>query len=484
MTTQVSDWSPPATAGGDWVVTPDGARPLADVPAAGLGHALDVLIAQEIRGERRERVPDRVADLLDRFGFGWEPLSEPGHMRTVGDAADLLVGAQRYAAATAAATFRDLDIPWTALDGVNVVDATAPVVADYMALTSGTPGLYGEAPYAVAGERDGYVLRQTSCFQKYSVCRDHRLARTALPVALFEISDSYRREPLDVLQLSYRLRRFHLPEAHVHAADVAAAVETAHLLHRHILGVLAGLDVAVVLLVTASREFVGSHRDFVDRLVRAAGVPALLRVGAAGELCQDGVEVDVEYKVIDSTGACRELSTFQIDREITRRFGVRCDDGTHPATIHTVLTGGVERYLYTAFDRVARGEAEGAPRHLPLWLAPVHARVLSDGSTSGSALGVAEDLARAGLRVEFDDRGHDPGRAVADAAARLVPVVVTVGVDRDGGTGVRVREHAGGDFRDTQVAELVSMLGAGAVDTGRVRRLSRGVFADECSPRR
>ncbi|MGY5055122.1 aminoacyl--tRNA ligase-related protein [Streptomyces sp. 900105755] len=486
MTASASTSFPPTTrAGGDYVVFLDRTVAVSELPEDGHGPALDALLAQEVRGERRERVPERVAALLDGFGFGWEPLSEPGHMRAVGDAAYLLARCQERAADAAASAFRDLDIPWIGVDGVSLVDTKAPVVASYMTLTSGVPGLYGDAPYAVTGEHDGYVLRQTSCFQKFSVCRERRLARRALPVALFEISDSYRREPADELQLCYRLRRFHLPEAHVHTAGVGPAVETTIQLHRHVIGILADLGVEVALLVTASHAFVTEHPDYTGQLVAAAGVPALLRIGPAGSQCQDGVEVDVEYKVLDSTGVCRELSTFQIDRDITRQFGVRCDDGSHPATIHTVLTGGVERYLYTVLDRVAQAEAQGTPRPLPLWLTPLHVRVLpADTRSLGAALATADHLLRAGLRVEVDDRFPDADQAVADATASLVPALLRVGTAAGGRPSTEVRRLGTAAFRDVDVPELVGSLTAGAPDLGHAPRLSRRPFTTDAPPAR
>jgi threonyl-tRNA synthetase len=456
LTAMTAAWHPPDTAGGDYVVTPDGMAPLAGLPRADRGAALDALIAQEIGGGRLERVPRRVAHLLRGFGFGWEPLSEPGHMRALGHAAFLLDRAKEYAASAASAAFRAMDIPCIPLDGVSVTAASDPVVADYLTLTSAVPGLYGDTPYAVTGGEGGCMLRQTACFQKYSVCRERRLAAGALPVALFEISDSFRREPEQTLQLSYRLRRFHLPEAHVHAANLAAAVETSLELHQRMLDVLADLDVDLVLLVSATHEFVTEHPDHVTRLVEAAKSPALLRVGAMHQRCQDGVEVDVEYKVVDSAGGCRELCTFQIDQETTRRFGVRCDDGSHPVTIHSVLTGSVERYLYTVVDRIARSEADGIPRCLPAWLAPVHARVVpADLTAVPGAVALAGTLVDAGVRAEVDDRGRGMEHAVTDADACLVPVLVLVTADSKE---MQVRDYRSAAFRPCDLAGLIGNL--------------------------
>ncbi|KAB8158821.1 hypothetical protein FH609_028970 [Streptomyces sp. 3MP-14] len=425
---------------GDWVVTPEGVAALAEVPAAGRPAALDRLVEQEIAGRRVEPTPPRVAELLAAFGFGWEPLTEPGHMRAFGHAALMLGQAKRHAAAEAGAALDALGLPRITLDGVRLVDADHPRMRAYTELTrgDGEVDLYGDEPYRIDG--GSWVLRQTACFQKYALLTERTLADRALPVALFEISDSFRREPAEALRLAFRQRRFHLPEAHLHTADVAGAAELALPLHRRVLRVLGELDAKLVLLVNATHEFAAARPGFFTELVARADAPALVRIGAPGALCMDGVEVDVEYKVVDALGCPRELSTWQIDHRITASFGLRGDEGGRPATVHTVLTGGVERYVFLALDRIARREAAGERPRLPLWLTPVVARVVpADAAALGAAGGLADRLAAAGVRTELDDRDQPLARALAEADALLVPHVLRVGAD--GSVELRSRPH-------------------------------------------
>jgi threonyl-tRNA synthetase len=471
----------PTSAGWEHhVVTADDVVPLADYPAADRGPGLTSLIEQEVLDQRRERIPLRLAELFRTFGFEWEPLSEPGHMRVFDRAAFMLGRAKEYATRTAAATFRSLDVSWIDLDGVSIIDPATPVVREYLKLTARDGDLYGDKPYQVDGGDRAYMLRQTACFQKYSACLDRRLTAGSLPTALFEISDSFRREPAETLQLSFRLRRFHLPEAHVHSRGVQDALELSRHLHPRILQVLAELEVDLVLLISATHEFARTHADYLKQLAAEAGCPALLKVSAPGEICADGVEVDVEYKPVDSLGCCRELSTFQIDDLITRRFGVRCDDGTTPSTIHSVLTGGVERYLFCALDRIVRGEAAGLRPHLPLWLTPVAARVVPAGPRSAAAaLAVARRLVAAGVRTELDDREHDLDSAIRDADALLVPYLLWVDAATADSGAVRVRDYGSAAFRDRDLEEVIAEArdpGEQSVSTGVPPRLSRHPF--------
>lgn len=443
---------PSISNGNYFVVTADDVVPIDVYPRHDRGAGMDCLIEQEVLGQREEHVPQRLSELFQNFGFEWEPLSEPGHMRFIGYAAFMLDQAKNNAARVANSILQNLDIPVLRLDGASIVDPSSPVMNEYLRLTSNN-GLYGDFPYVVMGAGSRYNLRQTGCFQKYSACLQGSLAVESLPVALFEISDSFRREPEDSLQLNFRLRRFHLPEAHIHAKTVRDAVEISLELHRRILPAMSELEADLVLLINATHEFASANHDYFKLLASQAKSLALLKVTPPGEMCEDGIEVDVEYKIVASTGCCRELSTFQIDEQITRNFGVRCIDGSTPSTIHAVFTGGIERYLYFVFDRVVRTESAGARRHLPLWISPVIARVAaSDIEAADSTTSVARQLSDAGIRTELDDRGLDLEAMIANADAILAPYFVLVPAD---GSLVKVRDFESGIFRDMTVGELI-----------------------------
>jgi threonyl-tRNA synthetase len=459
-----------------YVVTGEEVVPLTSYPGDHLSAGMRSLIDQEIRGRRAERLPDRLRELLQRFGFEWEPLSEPGHMRFLGYAASMLELAREQAGALVTLTFQALDIPLVKLEGVSLVDPSAPVIGDYLGMTSGE-ALYGESPYEVGGAGHTYMLRQTGCFQKFSACLEHVLAANALPSALFEVSDSFRLEPEDVLQCSYRLRRFHLPEAHVHTRNLAHATEISLGLHDQIMSVPAELEADLVLLISATHSFATAHSTYFTHLAARAGAPALLKVSPPGQPCEDGVEVDVEYKIVDSLGCCRELSTFQIDSLITETFGLRCDNGTAPATIHLVMTGGIERYLFLTLDRVVRFEAQGARRHMPMWITPVQVRVVAASLASAEyAASIASEMSRMGVRTELDDRRLSLEAAVADADSLLVPYLVVADVGQASTyRGVTVRDFNSGVCSLKAVPDLVSEIrrASGNPRPAQFTRLSR-----------
>lgn len=460
-----------------FVITPEEMVKVDEHSQTRFNAGIDCLIEQEVLGRRNEKVPSRLLQLSKSFGFEWEPLSEPGHMRFLGYAAFMLNQAKIEAERIARSNLKNLDIPAFQVDGVSLVNPSAPAMYDYLKLTSINEGLYGDSPYKVASEGLEYILRQTSCVQKYSACLSRQLKADSLPVALFEISDSFRREPVENLQLCYRLRRFHLPETHIHTRNIDEAVQLSFGIHRQIQQNLLDLEADFVLLISASQEFAKARQDYFKLIASIANNPVLLKVTPSGKICEDGVELDVEYKLIDSVGCCRELSTFQIDEQITRAIGLVCEDGTVPATIHTVFCGGVERLIYFILDRIVRSESDGIKRRLPLWLTPVEVRIIaSDESVVRLAFSVAQQLSIAGLRTEIDDRSQSLEAAIRDADSLLIPYLIWVNNEHN----ITVRDYQTETFKKQDISELLAQIGRDRTDhPSSFERLSRQPF---CTP--
>ncbi|MGH3607617.1 MAG: hypothetical protein ACRDRD_05950 [Pseudonocardiaceae bacterium] len=448
------------------ILSPDGAVEPVARDRSGWTRGLASLVNQELLGRRAGPVHPRVQQLLERFGFEFEPVSEPGHLRFQPPAAHMLQRATTYAEARVRAIAADLGMPFDRVEGVNVVDGSAELLQGYLRLIHGDGDLYGAEPYFLAHPRPHLLLRQTSCLQKYSVARDWDLAATPLPRCLYEISDSFRGEPEDDLQLAFRLRRFRLPEAHLYSRSVEESVAQAERVDALVHDDLARHVGEVAVLVTATHEFAARHHDFLTGLAVRAGAPVLLKECVPGALCEDGVEVDVEYKFVDAAGFARELSTFQIDELITRSFGM---PGT---TMHAVPVGSAERFIFAAFDRIARIEDGGGSARLPLWLSPVGARLVWELDRAPRA-DVVDALCRAlvgrGLVVDIDDRHVALVDKIATAQAELVPLLLLLdpvsGPDR---VGVRSFETG-----ETNVMALRELLDdprlAGELDQGALR---------------
>ncbi len=69
------------------------------------------------------------------------------------------------------------------------------------------------------------------------------------------------------------------------------------------------------------------------------------------------------------------------------------------------------------------------------------------------AAGVADELARAGVRAEIDERSESVGRKIRDAELAKVPYMLVVGDEEERAAGVSVRRHGEGDLGLMTLAE-------------------------------
>ena len=143
----------------------------------------------------------------------------------------------------------------------------------------------------------------------------------------------------------------------------------------------------------------------------------------------------------DSLGRSWQLGTVQLDYSMPERFELTytgADNQEHrPVMIHRAVFGSYERFIGIMIEHYA-GE-------LPLWLAPGAGDRAADlRSASTSTAPVREGRsARAGLRVELDERSESIGRKIREAELRKIPYMLIVGErEAAGGDGVGARARA------------------------------------------
>jgi len=132
----------------------------------------------------------------------------------------------------------------------------------------------------------------------------------------------------------------------------------------------------------------------------------------------------VDILMDDALGRQWQMGTIQLDFQLPRRFGCTYvdRDGSEktPVVIHRVIYGSMARFIGILVEHTA-----GA---LPVWLAPVQARIIpiTDHHLS-YAQHVAAQLRKAGLRVEVDDTGKRMNAKIRDAQVQKVPYMLVIG---------------------------------------------------------
>ena len=246
-----------------------------------------------------------------------------------------------------------------------------------------------------------------------------------LPLRLAEAGNLHRNELSGVLHGLLRVRHFVQDDAHIFCTleqvhdELVGCLDYAFSLYE-----LLGISVRCE-LSTRPENRLGTDEEW-DRAEEALGA-ALAARGLQADLSTGegsfyGPKIDLH--MTDSLGRGWQLGTVQLDFQMPKRFGLAyagSDNAEHvPAMIHRALLGSFERFLGVYLEHTA-GE-------LPVWLAPVQARVVPVAQDHRSQAAEAADaLRRRGVRVELDEREETMGRRIRDAELEKIPYVVVIG---------------------------------------------------------
>jgi threonyl-tRNA synthetase len=132
----------------------------------------------------------------------------------------------------------------------------------------------------------------------------------------------------------------------------------------------------------------------------------------------------LEFVLRDAIGRDWQCGTLQVDLNMPGRLGATYigEDGNKhvPVMLHRAIFGSLERFIGILIEHHAG--------NLPLWLAPVQARVLTITSEANDyAEEVAKQLRNAGLRAETDTRNEKISYKVREHSVEKIPVLLAVG---------------------------------------------------------
>ncbi len=306
-----------------------------------------------------------------------------------------------------------------------------------------------------SGERD-YFARFAACFGQFLLLSQAVVSHRQLPLKMFEIAPSYRREQSGELAGMRRLRAFTMPDIHEFVADVEMAkdavcrqIEFVEKLHKE-------MEIDYEVSFRLLRSFFEENREYMVGIVDTIGKPVML------ELFDDRYAYFIfkgEWNIVDGQQKSGCLGTVQIDVENAERFDIKYigEDGKEkrPLILHTSPTGSIERVLYGVLEQAAKDIERGKKPSLPLYMTPAQVRLLPvDENLVDYCLELGKELDKFGVRYEIDDRSQTVSKKVRAAEKMWVPYICVVG-DKEKKSGkltVRRREE------DDQVSMTVGEL--------------------------
>jgi threonyl-tRNA synthetase len=295
-----------------------------------------------------------------------------------------------------------------------------------------------------SGERD-YFARFAACFGQFLLLSQAQVSYKQLPLKLFEIASSYRREQSGELAGMRRPRSFTMPDIHEFVADIDGAIaavlrqlEFVEKLHNE-------LEIDLEISFRILRSLFEENHEFIEKVVTRVGKPVMI------EVFEERYAYFIfkgEWNVVDEQKKAGCLGTIQIDVENAERFDISYVDEAgkdkRPLILHTSPSGSIERILYGVLEQANKDKKAGKVPHLPLWMTPVQARLLPvDESNIEYCLQVGKELDLAGIRYEIDDRTNTVGKKVRSAEKLWIPYICVVG-DKEQSSGklsIRRREE-------------------------------------------
>ncbi|MGY5875233.1 MAG: threonine--tRNA ligase [Candidatus Thorarchaeota archaeon] len=279
-----------------------------------------------------------------------------------------------------------------------------------------------------SGERD-YFARFSACFGQFLLLSQATVSYKQLPLKLFEIAPSFRREQSGELAGMRRPRVFTMPDIHEFVADVEMAKDAVNNQLVFVDKLMGELEVDYEVSFRILKAFFEEHRDFVNAVIVKIGKPVMI------EVFDERYAYFIfkgEWNIVDAQKKSGCLATIQIDVENADRFDISYigEDGQkkRPLILHTSPSGSIERILYGVLEQAHKDMKRGKTPQLPLWMTPVQVRLAPvDESMVEYCLELGDQLAKAGIRYEIDDRSMTVSKKVRSAEKLWIPFICVIG---------------------------------------------------------
>jgi threonyl-tRNA synthetase len=338
---------------------------------------------------------------------------------------------------------------------------TPHIAKENLYLTSGHLPYYADSMYPPM-ELDGtkYYLKAMNCPHHHKIFDAEPHSYKDMPLRLAEYGTCYRYEQSGELFGLMRVRCLHMNDAHIYCskeqfAEEFKAVNAMYLKYFEIFGI----EKYVMRLSLHDPEKLGQKyvnepelwletEDLVRKVLIETGVPF---VEVKGEGAFYGPKIDVQ--IWSAIGREFTLATNQVDFAQPRSFGLsytnQHNEQEIPLVIHRAPLGTHERFIGFLLEHYAG--------KLPMWLAPVQAKILPiSDKFMDYCVDIKNKMRARGIRVEIDDRSEKIGKKIRDTELLKVPYMLVVGEKEMNDNAVSLRIQSKGDQGIIPVDSLIS----------------------------
>lgn len=340
-------------------------------------------------------------------------------------------------------------------DEAGYIEVNTPDVMDRALWeTSGHWQNYREHMFTTQTEDERvFALKPMNCPGSLALYKQGLKSYRDLPIRMSEFGKVHRYEPSGALHGLMRVRHFTQDDAHIYCTEEQMEDECRAVIELN-------------LSVYRQFGFDDVRLKFADRPADRIGDDATwdkLEGALLGALDSMGLEYThnpgegafygpkIEFVLRDAIGRDWQCGTLQVDLNLPERFDAsyRTADGgeKRPVLLHRALLGSLERFTGIVLEHYAG--------RLPLWLAPVHAVVMTITDSQAAYVdSVAERLRACGLAVETDQRNEKIGYKIREHTLSKVPYLLVAGAREQDNDQIAVRLVDGTDLGSMSVDAL------------------------------
>lgn len=338
---------------------------------------------------------------------------------------------------------------------------TPHIAKESMYLTSGHLPYYADSMYPpMEMEGEKYYLKSMNCPHHHKIFAAEPKSYRDLPYRIAEYGTVYRYEQSGELFGLMRVRCMHMNDAHIYCTkeqfnDEFRAVNDMYLKYFKIFGI----DKYVMRLSLHSKDKLGvkyvnepelwiETEAMVRNVLKESNIPY---VEVQDEAAFYGPKIDVQiYSVI---GREFTLATNQVDFSQGRSFKLQYNTPENttetPLIIHRAPLGTHERFIGFLLEHYAG--------KLPVWLAPLQVKILPiSDKFMDYAKTVLNQLKKADIRAEIDERNEKIGKKIRDTELMRIPYMLVIGEKEVNEGKVAIRRQGKGDLGAKAIEEFVS----------------------------
>lgn len=286
-----------------------------------------------------------------------------------------------------------------------------------------------------------FAVKPMNCPGGMLVYKSTQKSYRDLPLRVGELGVVHRQELSGVLTGLFRVIKFTQDDAHIFctekqlSAEIKAIMDLIDRFYTKF-----GFDYHVE-LSTRPEKRIGDDKlwdkaeKILEDVLKKSGKPYKVNKGDGAFY---GPKIDFHIK--DSQGRSWQCATIQLDFAMPERFELTFigeDNQPHrPVMLHRVVYGALERFMGILLEHTNG--------NLPVWLSPVHVRVLSfTERNTKAAEKIHLSLIQAGIRAEKDTENSTIEYKVREAATQKIPFVIVIGDKEEASGTLAIRTRDG-----------------------------------------